>query len=153
MAKKLSDALAALAVQTKNLENKTSAASQETKEKLAKRIADLKIKLQAKKDQFVEEADALNSKAGGEWNSFKDSLDLKVNHIKNEAAAKNDQLKEKIDVMKHDHEVSSAQKKYDDSIDYVSTCIDWASAALLEVEDAVYKSYEAKLDLDNTQKN
>lgn len=148
MEEKLSDALASLAARTKNIEDKVAAARQESKEKLDKMIADSKKELKARKETFVNHTEELNAKAKGDWGSFKESLKQRAEHIKADTDTKKKHLKEKIDEKKHDWDVTLAENYYNDSIDYTISCIEWASLALTEVENATLEAYSAKLQLD-----
>jgi gamma-glutamylcysteine synthetase len=61
MANKFTDALAALSLKTKNVENQISAARSEAKEKLDARIAESKATLAAKKENFLSKAERIKA--------------------------------------------------------------------------------------------
>ena len=70
MAKKLTDALAALSVKTKSVENKIATARAEAKEKLEVRIAESKSELAAKKEAFIANAESVKANAELNLGSF-----------------------------------------------------------------------------------
>jgi murein L,D-transpeptidase YafK len=151
MTTKLSDALTSLAAKSKSVEDKIAMARQETKEKIDKRIKESKAELQAEKDQFVNHAEAVNAKVKDDLYSFKEAIDHKIDHIKAEAADIKDRVKEKIDKTKHEWDVASAERYYNDSLDYAAACIEWANVALNEVETATLECFAAKLELEDVR--
>lgn len=149
MAQKISDELASLAVKTKGVEEKVTAARQESGEKLDKMISDTIEELESKKEIFIKHAEEINAKVNGDWDSFHESIKQKAEHIKSETAAKNKLLIERAYDKKHEQDEASAEKYYNDSIDYTLSCIEWASVALTEVESATLRAFSAKLQLDS----
>jgi len=147
MAKKLSDLLSALASKTKSVENKIEKAREESGEKLDKRIEESKAELQSKKDEFISHAEEINTKTKDGWDFFKTSVNQKIEHIKAEAVETKENIHKKIKDKRHELTVESAERQYNNSVDYAACCIEWASVALSEVESATLESFAAKQKL------
>ena len=152
MANKLTDALAALSVKTKSVENKIAAARAETKEKLDARITESKAELAEKKENFISKAETATVVAAEKNNSFKQAINQKVEHLKAEAAAKKETVKNKVEEKKQEFDVHVAENKYHDACTYADNCVEWAIVALAEVETATLEAFAAKLKLDDLKK-
>jgi hypothetical protein len=149
MAEKLSESLTKLAAKTKSIEDKIRKAREESKEKLNKKIEESKAELQIKKDNFITHADSLNAKVAGEFDSFNNFLDQKAEHFKSEAKKKTIQRHKKPEERNQEHDMSSAERHYNNSVDYAKSCIEWAMIALAEVEISALETFAARLHSEN----
>ncbi len=152
MVLKLCDFLSSLASRTKNVEDTISKARNESGENLEKRIEESKAELQRKKDEFISHAKAINTRMKNGWDFFKDSINQTVEHIGAEATEKKEAVHKLIEEQKHELSIESAERQYNNSADYAALCVEWASVALLEVENATLQSFAAKQKLDTLRK-
>lgn len=153
MKKTLSDLLSALALKTKSVEDKIAKARNESGDKLDKRIAESKAELQHKKDEFIDYVKAIDTETKAGWDSFKSSVNRKVEHLKSEAQEKTETLQNKVDEKKHELSVKTAEQQYNNAVDYAAACIEWAAVALSEVESATLESFAAKQKLSDLKQH
>jgi len=148
VAQNISTALASLADKTKDVEDKIALARLESKDILEKSIADLKNEIQTGKDQFIMDYERFSVSLKNEWPGFSAGIIQKVDHLKAEAGAKKEKAEQKRDEMRQVNDIASAQRYYNEVLDYAASCIEWASIALSEVEYATLESFKAKMNLD-----
>lgn len=149
MAEKLSESLTKLASKTKSIEDKIRKAREESKERLDKKIEESKTELQIKKESFITHADSLNADGEGELNHFNKFLHQKAEHLKAEAVANEEHFHEYPERKKHERKVASAERHYNNSVDYAKSCIEWAMIALAEVEISTMEAFVSRLQVDN----
>jgi hypothetical protein len=122
MAEKLSESLTKLAAKTKSIEDRVRKAHEESKEKLDKKIEESKADLQIKKDSFITNADFV---------------------LKKFTPGK------KLEEKKHEWDLASAVRHYNESVDYAKSCIEWAMIALAEVEISTLEAFASRLEVEN----
>ena len=149
MAERLSESLAKLAEKTKSLEDKILKARKDSEEKLAKRIEESKAELQIKKDSFITHAESVKAKGEGELDSFNSFLHQKAEHFKSEAKKKKLTLDKKLEEKKLERDLVSAERHYNNSVDYAKSCIEWAMIALAEVEISTLEAFALRLQVEN----
>lgn len=149
MAERLSESLANLAAKTKILEEKILNARKDSEEKLASKIEESKAELQLIKDNFISSADKGKLKTENEMNSFQTSITQKVEHLKAEAQEKKEHIHNKLEQKKHERNIASAERHYNNSLDMAVSSIEWAIIALAEVETAILEAYAAKLSVES----
>lgn len=149
MAEKLSESLTKLAAKTKSIEDKIRKAREESKEKLDKKIEESKAELQIKKDNFITHADSLNAKGESELDSLNNFLHEKAEHFKSETKDKTHTLDKKLEENKQEPDLVSAERHYNNSVDYAKSTIEWAMIALAEVEISTLEAFSLRLQVEN----
>ena len=149
MDKKLSDLLSELAAKTIKVEKEIEQARQVSAKLLDKKIEESKAELQRTKAEFIIHAEAVNVKSKEGWDSFKKSLDLKVEQVKAQVQEKKEIVSQEVAKKKQELNIESAERHYNNSLDYATFCIEWAIVALSEVESATLESFAAKQNLES----
>ena len=149
MAEKLLESLARLEESTKSVEEKIRKGREETKEELIKRIEESKAELQVKKCSFIIHVEAMNTKEGDALDFYKTSLNQKADHLKAEVNSKNDHIHVNPEEKKHELNSASAERSYNDSVEYAKSCVDWDLIALAEVENATLEAFSARIQLED----
>jgi hypothetical protein len=149
MAHKLSDGLATLSLKAKSVEDKIAQAKTESKAKLDARIAEAKSYAEKIKSEFISKADAVKANADAKISSAKNSIQEKVAQLKAQASSTKAEIEAKVATKKQEVTLKNAERDYNDAVDYAQNCIDWATIALADVEEASLEVLEAKAKLDD----
>lgn len=153
MAEKLSESLTKLAAKTKSIEDKIRNAREESEEKLDKKIEESKAELQIKKNNLITHADSVNAKGEGELDPINNFIHQKAEHFKSEAKKKTHTLNKKLVEKKQERDLVSAERHYNNSVDYAKSCIEWAMIALAEVEISTLEAFAARLQSEDLKKS
>jgi hypothetical protein len=151
MSYKLSDGLATLSAKSKSVEDSIAQAKTESKEKLDAQIAEAKSYVEKIKNEFISKASAAKDTVDGKISSAKTSLQEKVDQLKVQATSKAADIKEKVAVKKQEINLKEAEWRYQNAVDNVQNCIDWAVIALAEVEESALEVLDAKANLDSVK--
>ena len=153
MAGKLSDSLTKLAAKTKSIEDKIRKAREESRVKLDKKIEESKADLQIKKDSFIAHADSVHAKGNCEVDSFNDFLYQKAEYFKSEVKKRTLSPARKLEEITQERDQISAERYYNNSVDYAKYCIEWAMIALAEVEISTLEAFAARLQSEDLKKS